>query len=204
MNADHLGIFCKAPRPGTVKTRIASHWGVERATSIYRELARRTFDQAAGVPDVTLFFSPDDASPEIESWRRRSEWSLRGQGDGDLGARLVRAFESLFQRGAHRVVIVGTDAPEIAPADFREGFRALHSCDVVLGPAADGGYWMVGLKSPQPALFSGIAWSTPLVLNQTLHLAKAQRLSVVKLRVLEDIDTPSDWESYQLRNEGRS
>ncbi|MBI1842892.1 MAG: TIGR04282 family arsenosugar biosynthesis glycosyltransferase [Verrucomicrobia bacterium] len=204
MTPDHLCVFCKAPRPGTVKTRIAAALGPDRARDIYVELASAVLTQAREIENVALFFSPDDAEREIEPWRRRSEWILRGQGPGDLGERLARAFESTFLRGAERVLVIGTDSPEIRAEDWREGFKALREVDLVLGPAADGGYWMIGLRAPQPALFAGIAWSTPTVLAETLIVARTLGLSSRQLRVLEDVDTPDDWERYLARKAGRS
>ena len=184
---------------GTVKTRIASSLGPERAREIYCEIAESVFRQARRVPTVTLRFSPDDAHAEIRSWCDSPSWFFIGQGDGDMGARLVGAFDDMFRLGAERVVLVGTDSPEITTRDFSDAFAALHHADLVLGPAADGGYWLVGLRKPQPALFSGIRWSSSSVLENTLAVARSLSLSVQQLRVLHDIDTAEDWDRYQER-----
>ena len=111
----------------------------------------------------------------------------------------MRAFDHAFRQGAERVVLIGTDSPEIMGQDFADAFSALNDSDVVLGPAVDGGYWLVGLRKPVPALFSGIHWSASTVLERTLAVANAMGLSVRQLRTLHDIDTAEDWDRYQER-----
>lgn len=190
--SDQLIIFVKAPRPGGVKTRLAQALGAETACAIYRRLVDRLVRNVAGVPCVALWFSPDDARQEVSVWAQPG-WSLHPQGEGDLGHRLAHAFKCGFAGGAQRLVIIGSDCPDVMPADVAEAFEALLAHDVVLGPAQDGGYWLIGLKQMQPELFLEIAWSTAKVLAQTLDKARSQGLTVRLLRTLADVDTERDW-----------
>jgi len=191
-----LVIFLKAPRRGTVKTRLAAALGPEAALAAYRELVERILSQLRELPPVELRFTPDDAREEIQP-RLAPGWSAASQGPGDLGTRLTRAFADAFAAGAGRVVVIGSDCPEVTAADIREAWTALGSHDLVLGPAHDGGYWLVGLRRPAPELFADISWSTASVFEETLARARSQGLGVRLLRTLRDVDTPEDWEHYR-------
>ena len=192
---EQLVIFVKAPRPGTVKTRLAETLGAVAACDAYRQLVDRLLAQLSSLRQVELRFTPHDADAEVKHWLRAS-WTARPQGTGDLGARLPAAFAENFASGASRVVIIGSDYAAVTPADVQEAWGALELHDVVLGPARDGGYWLIGLRSPQPALFHDIAWSTSSVLAQTLARAQAAGLRVQRLRELTDVDTAEDWQGF--------
>jgi len=195
VSKDQLIVFVRAPRLGSVKTRIAQTAGAERACAIYREMVGTVLQNIATIRDVQLSFAPDDAAPEIQPWLREG-WSAIDQGGGDLGERLQRAFEGAFSRGAERVVIIGSDCPEAKSSDVRVAWKELKSHDVVVGPAVDGGYWLIGLRMQQPELFCGIAWSSDQVLGQTLARAKTLGLRIQLLRILTDIDTEADWNAH--------
>ena len=195
MPKEQLIIFVKAPRAGHVKTRIAATAGPQRACVIYRELVAMVLKNLKPIRDAELRFSPDDGADEIQGWRHDG-WTIVPQGGSDLGSRLQRAFDSAFGRGAERVVIVGSDCPEVKAADVRTAWRELKSHDLVVGPAADGGYWLIGLRAPQPELFRGITWSSDQVLGETLQHAKSLGLRIQLLRILNDIDTEVDWNAY--------
>lgn len=194
-----LLVFLKAPRPGFVKTRLAATLGTDLALAAYRALAERTLRQVAGIDRVTLCVTPDDAEPEIAPWVRPA-WSVLPQGAGDLGQRLARAFVAAFAGGATRVAAIGTDCPELTAADVDAAWQALSKVDVVLGPACDGGYWLIALRQPQPAIFQGIDWGTERVLSQTLDTARQAGLSVDLLRELSDVDDEADWHAYRARH----
>ena len=199
MAKEQLIVFLKAPRPGTVKTRIARTAGTERACCIYRELVETVLRKLNPLKEVELRFAPDDASSEIQPWLRPG-WTARPQGEGDLGARLTRAFASTFANGAERVVIIGSDCPEVKTADIRTAWKELHTHDLVVGPAVDGGYWLIGLHASQADLFRDINWSSDQVLAQTLAKARKQALRSQVLRILTDIDTEEDWNAYVSEN----
>lgn len=195
MGSHKLIVFLKAPRPGLVKTRLAATVGEKIACEIYRELVKTVLDNVAVFPEVELRFAPDESAAEIKPWLRPG-WTMTPQGPGDLGQRLHAAFSDAFDRCHQSVTAIGSDCPEFTASDIESAQAALESADVVLGPAADGGYWLIAMKKLQPALFEGIAWSTPAVLTQTLDRAKGRGLKVSLLRTLADVDTEEDWRRF--------
>jgi rSAM/selenodomain-associated transferase 1 len=195
MSKERLIVFVKAPRPGLAKTRIAKTSGPQRAVAIHRELVDAVLGGIGSLSTVELRFTPDDAEPDIRPWVQET-WTAQPQGSGDLGARLVRAFEEAFAAGAERVAIIGSDCPEGRTSDVRSAWAELRTHDLVVGPAIDGGYWLIGLRAPQPALFEEIAWSSDQVLGQTLQRARSLGLRIQLLRNLGDVDTEEDWNAY--------
>ncbi|MSR42868.1 MAG: glycosyltransferase [Pedosphaera sp.] len=194
-----LLIFVKAPRPGTVKTRLATDLGPEAACAAYRELAKQLFTNLSGaLVDVDLHFSPADAAEEIRPWLREG-WTLRPQSEGDLGARMNAAFVAAFADGVSRVILIGSDCPDVMADDIRTAWDSLEKHDLVLGPARDGGYWLIGLTQSQPVLFENIPWSTACVFEETVRRAESARLRVHRLRELEDVDTAADWRRFEAR-----
>ena len=191
-----LIVFLKAPRPGEVKTRLAKALGKDGACAAYRKLVETLLSNLKKVPEIELCYSPGDAQSEIEPWLR-SGWQAAPQTDGNLGARLAAAFARSFAAGAERVVIIGSDCPNVTRKDIDEAFENLASRDLVVGPAIDGGYWLIGLRQPQPALFEKIPWSSENVLAETLSRARGSGLKIHLLRLLSDVDTAEDWENFQ-------
>jgi rSAM/selenodomain-associated transferase 1 len=195
MPQQKLVIFVRAPRPGTVKTRLAKTLGAVPACEAYRRLVETLTDNLQTLNEVELRFSPDDAGNEIRPWLK-SGWSCAPQGTGDLGQRLQSAFADSFKLGSARVVIIGSDCPVVARQDIVEAWHRLSSYDVALGPARDGGYWLIGLRRLQPELFHRIPWSTDRVLAETMRRAREGGLSVHRLRELRDVDTEADWREF--------
>ncbi|PTY02075.1 hypothetical protein DB346_10150 [Verrucomicrobia bacterium LW23] len=194
-------LFLKAPRAGTVKTRLARDIGADRALAVYRALVER---QAAALPpawSVVVSFAPHDALEEMESWLRpRFPQGVRfePQCDGDLGDRLASAVQREFlQCGATRLFLLGGDCPQITADYLHKAEASLETHDMAVGPAQDGGYVLLGLRSPLTALFENITWSTPVVLAQTLAVAKHLSLSIATLPTLEDVD---NLESLERQN----
>lgn len=194
-NAMGLTIMLKAPRLGLAKTRLAATVGNDKALEIYGELLDRLTGQLRELGPVELRFAPDDAGAEVERWLRPG-WRTAPQGNGPLGERLERAFRERLGPACGRLAVIGADCPRVTAEDIREAWAALETHDAVLGPALDGGYWLIGLKDPCPALFQEIAWSTERVLEQTLRKAEQAGLRVRLLRKLGDIDTQRDWMDY--------
>ena len=187
-----LVLMLKAPRLGTVKTRLAAVLGPEQATWIYRALVER---QLAAVPTewaVEVFYAPADAEVEMRAWLGPGP-HLVAQAEGDLGERLEAAVADALARSPGGVLVVGGDCPGLDATILREAARALETHDVVLGPAGDGGYYLIGLRSARPELFRGIAWSTERVLAQTVAKAEADACSVALQQKLDDVDTVEDW-----------
>jgi len=190
---DVLLVFLKEPRPGAVKSRLAARIGPEPAAAVYRAIAeeemRRTSPKGDEYERLVLF-DPPDAGPRLASWWPGER--LAPQADGDLGARMARAFAEAFAGGARRVALVGTDVPALAFEDVRDALESLDDHEVAIGPATDGGYYLIALKGPHPELFEGIGWSGPTVLADTLERASRRDLSVRVLRTLGDVDTVED------------
>jgi len=135
---------------------------------------------------------PASAGAAIGEWLGLTAAALLPQRTGDIGARMECAFDELFRRGARRVALVGTDVPALSYEDVRDALESLDEHDVALGPATDGGYYLIALKGPEPELFAGIRWSSGEVLAGTLERAARRGLSVRVLRTLGDVDTVED------------
>jgi len=129
-----------------VKTRLAAGMGSTAALQAYERLVETLLAGLATLPEAELRFAPDDAANEVSRWLRDG-WSSHGQGTGDLGERLCRAFLDAFASGARRVVVIGSDCPDVTPAEIEAAWAALERHDVALGPATDGGYWLIGLRA---------------------------------------------------------
>lgn len=191
-----LLIFAKRPDPGRVKTRLAGELGAEGAAELYRRLGRLVLDRVRGGPYRTIVcFDPPGARDEVAAWLgEEGGVAYRPQPAGDLGERMAGAFDEAFAE-ARRVVIVGTDAPDLDARLVEEAFEALErpgGPELVLGPARDGGYYLIGLRRPTPALFRNVPWSTPEVTDVTLDRARAEGLAWDLLRPLVDVDRPED------------
>lgn len=195
MQASRLVVFLKAPRAGSVKTRLAEALGPEGSCAAYRRLVETLLETLAPLAAVELCFSPSDAGTEVKPWLRTG-WSMIPQTSGDLGERIQSAFATHFLTDAQRVVLIGSDCPELTVRDIEDACFALEEHDVVLGPARDGGYWLIGLRSPQPMLFTGMPWSTDRVFAETKRRAHEHDLRVAVLRELSDVDTITDWERW--------
>ena len=188
-----LAVFLKAPRPGEVKTRLVPALGPEAAASLYRALAEAVVGRTrprAGEYARILFFAPPDAGAEMEAWLPGEAWIAQ---DGlDLGARMSAAFDEAFRRGADRVAIVGSDVPGLTSGDVVAALDSLADHDLALGPAMDGGYYLIALGRPRPALFQGIAWGTASVFAATMERAAVLGLTVRVLEPRRDVDTLDD------------
>ena len=186
-------VFAKAPVPGFAKTRLIPALGAQGAARLAERLLEETLRQAlaSAIGPVLLCCTPDASHAAFKRMAQRFAVTLSVQGEGDLGQRMCRALEAALE-GHSRVVLIGTDAPGLDAAVLRLAADALLEHDAVFGPAADGGYTLVGLSRPAPGLFEGIAWSTPQVMAQTRERIAQQRLRHAELPELHDIDEPAD------------
>ena len=186
-------VFAKAPVAGYAKTRLVPALGADGAAMLARRLLETALAAAlvAAIGPVELCCAPDERHPAFAGVPRIDASRLTGQGDGDLGTRMARALDRSLRHDAGAIVI-GTDAPALDAAYLREAAAALVSHDAVFGPALDGGYALVGLRRPAPALFEGIAWSTPQVMGQTRERLARLGLRHAELATLADIDEPAD------------
>ena len=194
-DASLLLVFAKAPRPGGVKTRLAAGIGEDEAARLYRAMGREIVDRVRGGPfRVRVCHTPADAGDEVRDWLGTEGLEFAPQCEGDLGERMADAFDQAF-RSADRVAIIGTDVPALDAGHVERAFVLLEGeegCDAVFGPARDGGYYLLALRRPAPALFEGIPWSTGEVLERSLARAEAEGLGVRTLTALADIDRPED------------
>ncbi|MBE0711085.1 MAG: TIGR04282 family arsenosugar biosynthesis glycosyltransferase, partial [Candidatus Aminicenantes bacterium] len=200
MGESRLIVFVRYPVAGKVKTRLIPALGEDGAAALSREMAEHTMNWASrlagkGGKGLEIRFE-GGLVRDMEAWLGKG-FRYVPQGDGDVGARMDRAFREAFSEGIGKAVLIGTDLPELTVFHIREAWKALDAFDVVLGPAADGGYGPIGLRRAVPDLFRGISWSTDRVLKQTLAKAAAACLKVKILPALCDVDRPDDipvWE----------
>lgn len=191
-----LLIFTRYPMPGQVKTRLIPELGPEGAARLQRRMTEHVLDMARAAgrfwPGSRLCVCYTGAAR-----RCFRDWLGGGlqyaqQGQGDLGLRMQQAFGSAFRKGAAPVVLMGTDVPGITSDILGRALQALQTRDVVLGPAADGGYYLIGMRVFSPGLFEGIDWSTGQVAAQTRKNMQRLGLQGEHLPVLRDMDSPED------------
>jgi rSAM/selenodomain-associated transferase 1 len=164
-----------------------------------QKLAEAQKLQASNSLSVEVHFTGGDEQ-RLQEWLG-TNLTYRQQSQGDIGSRMANAFQQAFQAGMESVVLIGIDCPDLDAELLGKAFQLLHQHDLVLGPAADGGYYLIGLKRLFPELFSGIAWSTAAVFPKTVEIAQNLALGVAYLPQLRDIDRPedlADWESGKL------
>ncbi len=194
-------VFLKVPALGRGKSRLASTLGPEAALEVAKFLLARALAACAPLPNVRLCYTPSTEGETVCPWIQPG-WSWRPQSDGTLGHRLSQAFQEAFDEGARGVQVIGTDCPDLKTNDLLEAEQMLEHYDVVIGPARDGGYWLLGMRRFVPELFADIPWSTDKVLDRTLERARDLSLRLYLLRTLNDIDTEADWRSF-LETESR-
>ncbi len=191
----HLVIlFCRYPVPGRVKTRLIPALGPVGAANLHRELTEAIFETLSKARiqmgfDIQVRFD-GGSSKKMSQWLGL-EHVYEKQGWGDLGRRMNGAFQDAFLRGYQRVILVGSDIPDMKNGHVREAFHALEDSDLVLAPSTDGGYWLVGLKRPTD-IFRISDWGSQNVLEKTMGQAKAHGLSIQQIEPLTDIDTIED------------
>jgi uncharacterized protein len=194
-----LGIFAKQPVPGRVKTRLAADWGNERAAALYECFVRDLLGKFAAIGDRRVIgFAPntdearqwfDAASRSLTHEETRSLWP---QPDLDLGGRMAAYFEAWTESPKHRTILIGSDSPSL-PVDYLDqAWRLLESHDCVIGPATDGGYYLIGLRGAVAdfsAPFKTIEWSSAEVLAQTIQRLQQHDLSLGLLPPWYDVDS---------------
>lgn len=193
-----LIIFLKYPEPGHVKTRLAASIGTINAAKVYQKMAERVItgleDDASELRTV-IFFDPPEAADKVRKWLQpfKTNLLLMPQTAGGLGQKMADAFNRTFAiRDTQKIVIIGTDCPAVDVAIIRDAYNALEHYSAVIGPALDGGYYLLGLNTEIPWLFEDIPWSTPQVLAQTLRQLEMHQMSYRLLPELQDIDTGDD------------
>jgi hypothetical protein len=192
--------FIKNPELGKVKTRLAKSIGETNALMVYKQLLLKTKEVTAAVEtDRFLFYSnqidhSDDWSPKY--------FKKYLQVDGDLGEKMKRAFQQVFAAGNNPVVIIGSDCFDITSEIIESAFKSLDNNDVVIGPANDGGYYLLGMNKLYPEIFTGIEWSTDSVFERTINQVKQLNKKIYLLPELIDIDELSDLQASSFDSSG--
>lgn len=190
--ARRILVFARAPLPGRCKTRLIPALGRAGAARLHRHLTLRTLlaAQATGV-DVDLWCAPDSGHAFFRACRRTLGVRLQRQPAGDLGRRMALALADATRDGG-AAVLVGTDCPALTPADFTRALDTLDHCDVVLQPARDGGYVLIGARRGVHRALAGIDWSSGRELAQTRARLRRLGLACLDLPMRSDVDTPRD------------
>ncbi|MBH8563852.1 TIGR04282 family arsenosugar biosynthesis glycosyltransferase [Nostoc sp. CENA67] len=206
----HLIIFTRYPEPGKTKTRLIPALGILGAANLQRQMTEYTVSQVKELQKAT------GISLEVRftggNLQLMQDWLGLGlvyqsQGEGDLGLRMARSLFDSFQSSMEQVIIIGTDCPGVNSQILTQAFEQLHTFDLVLGPAIDGGYYLIGLRRLIPELFANIDWGTSQVLQQTVDIAEELNISLIYLPALADVDLPEDlpiWEQVFNREVGLS
>ena len=187
--------FFKNAEAGKVKTRLAATLGNEKALLIYNALVIHTIAIAENV-DADRFVFYSSHITVNDEWEDKTFFKRLQKGN-DLGERMCNAFDSLFSEGYNSICIIGSDCPALTTEIIDKGFNASGNTDVVIGPAKDGGYYLMGLKKINTDLFRNILWSTTNVLSQTLDVCARMDLSVHLLEELSDVDVEDDLADMQ-------
>lgn len=196
---NNLIIFIKNPVLGKVKTRLAATLGAEMALQIYKALVVFT-QNVATQTDAQRYVFYSDFIDENDAWKAPFFIKKQQKNTNDLGERMAAAFELIFEinkKTQNKIIIIGSDCPDITPELLAAAYANLDKNDVVIGPANDGGYYLLGMKTLHHDLFSNMEWSVNTVLNTTIERAQKSGLSVHLLPFLADIDTEADYLAWQ-------
>ncbi len=197
---EKLIVFSRYPEPGKTKTRLIPSLGSEGAAELQRQMTEHTLAkvrQLGHSRPVAIEVRHEGGNGNLMREWLGPDLSYMPQGSGDFGERMANAFHEAFQAGSDRVVLVGTDCPGITVGLLCEAFESLIHTDVVLGPANDGGYYLIGLRQSIPQLFVEIPWGTEEVLERTREAVERLGLSLRLLRALDDVDRPEDLPAWR-------
>ncbi|BAZ14863.1 hypothetical protein NIES4071_67330 [Calothrix sp. NIES-4071] len=195
----HLILFTRYPEPNRTKTRLIPTLGAQGAANLHREMTEHTLSKVIPL-SVSIEVRFTGGNLELMQAWLGSNFIYQPQGEGDLGERMARAFNDSFQRGAEtKTIIIGSDCPGINAQILTTAFAHLNEVDLVLGPALDGGYYLIGLRRLIPELFKNINWGTSQVGKQTIDIAQSLGLYQAYLAPLADVDRPEDLPIWKNR-----
>ena len=193
MSKNLLLIFTRNPELGKVKTRLAKSVGNETALKIYKFLLHKTKEIAIDVnADKAVYYSVKIRENDI--WHSENFQKHQQIGE-DLGARMQHAFENGFDAGYEKIIIIGSDLYDLKYSDIEEAYELLNRNDVVIGPAKDGGYYLLGLKTVYPEIFKNKAWGTETVRKETLQDLQDKKVHL--LHELNDVDVVEDIKHHE-------
>lgn len=188
-------IFARFPAEGKVKTRLAKDIGDKDAAAFYRICAEHLFDEVGGLKksgiDLFLFYSDNSETERMKKWVG-DNFCYYQQTGVDLGEKMLNAFDLVFAKGYEKVIIIGTDVPDMNSLLLEEAFEVLDKNNFVIGPSDDGGYYLLGMKSPTTDLFTGIEWGTGTVYNSTINKLNRKNARYKIIGKMMDIDTKTD------------
>lgn len=194
MSQNRIIVFVKNAIPGKVKTRLARTIGDEKALEVYLKLLDITkVEVLKSEAKKEVWYAWEVGQDDIWS---SDEFNKRVQIDGDLGQKMKNAFETSFDEGVDKVVLIGSDCPTLTSEIIDKAFDKLEKNDVVFGPSKDGGYYLIGMSSFKPKVLEDISWSTEQVMAQTEERASKNNIVLAKLEPLNDIDNEKDWNEY--------
>ncbi len=201
-NKSVIIVFLRAPEKGRVKTRLAREVGENKALDLYKAFVQTTLlaVERSGM-DHRICFFPIDKQALVEDWLGPDHAYMPQRGN-DLGQRMCNALSAVFDQGATKAILVGTDIPDINARHLLEAMDLLNQKQVVIGPSLDGGYWLIGFQRGGfcPDLFLQVDWGTQTVFSSTLEKCKTAKLSLGLLPALQDIDTLEDLQTFQKNN----
>ncbi|MEM6552827.1 MAG: TIGR04282 family arsenosugar biosynthesis glycosyltransferase [Planctomycetota bacterium] len=204
--SQRLILFTKYPTPGKAKTRMIPALGEAGAAALQEAMTRHLMETLVGAFELEVRFAAAGGEGVAEMEALFGAGVYVPQGEGDLGERLERAVREAFAWGAGGVggvVVIGADCPQITEAYVEAAFAGLADHDVVIGPARDGGYTLIGLRAEQPGVFAGIDWGSERVFGQTMEAAAGDGLRVKVLGELDDVDRPEDLGVWEAVKAGR-
>lgn len=193
----HLGVFAKYWEPGKVKTRLAEDTNDDFAAHLYEAFVKTTLERLTGCAETqTLVITPSENLRDF-ALILPPDWTLTSQVEGDLGNRMQAFFQYAIEHQSEKTILVGTDSPTLPIEIVHKAFQILEHTDCVLGPALDGGYYLVGCRDTPPPIFQNIDWSSDQVLSQTCAALESVGISYDLLPPWIDIDTIDDLNSIQ-------
>ncbi len=193
-----LIIFLKAPISGLVKTRLSVEFGDIEACNIYKKLAENILTSAKkSQKDITLYYYPAHGKKIITDWLGKKNKMRLQEGD-DLGDRMKNAFVDTFKNGIEKIVLIGTDIPDLNEMIINKAYKNLDNFDCVIGPSYDGGYYLIGFTKTGfcKDVFNNITWSSNTVLKDTFSVLDMHKIKVALLELKNDIDTPDDYRKH--------
>lgn len=193
MNA--VALFLKAPVLGTVKTRLAKSLGEASALLAYRRMVEFLLGRIGKKASIHIHYAAENLEPMV-AWLGKDYRFIAQLGDG-LGARLTNGMETEFASGAHKLIFLGGDCPFVDQEIIEESFIALDRNEVVIGPAVDGGYYLIGMKQNRAELFEGIHWGSETVFADTVEICRSKGLSHAILPEISDVDDMESWEKAE-------
>lgn len=185
-------IFQKNAELGKVKTRLAASIGDHEALEIYKVLTNYTHQQIQDIDVKKLVYFSD--YKEVDFQRSGKDDEVFLQSEGNLGDKMSIAFQTQFGKGYDKLLIIGTDCPELTAEIIEKAFEKLEQSEVVIGPAKDGGYYLLGMQRFIPGVFKNIKWSSDQVLKSTQNFLESQKIKFSLLSELSDVDHLEDWE----------